>query len=465
MTSPDLSPDLSHEFAAYIAACTYDDLTPDAVDRAKKSIFDLLGCILAAGGTVPAISGVMEMARENGGEPTCSVLGYGDRLPPLMAAFANGSMAHCLDFDDVAPDGNHASSSLIPAVFAAAEHKGGVSGKRIITAVAIGQDIFLRLRRSLNAQRLDWLTTTVLGIFSATAGVSYVLGLDAKQTANALGIAALSSCGTLEIRFGTGSDLGEFYAGFLAKNAVLSATLAQKGVTGLQRVFEGQAGIMNVYFNGDYSRERALAGLGKEFKGGEMQYKPYPVCGIANTYIYATLELLREHNIAAEDIVELRAFVGDFQQRMSKPLDERRAPQMAMDARFSMPFCLAVAAAHGAVKVEHFTEEGLRDPKTLDMAQRVLPVDDSAFDWTGEMPEAKIEIDLKSGKTVVGTSAGQTPGTRANPMGWPELIEKFRDCAQFAAKPVAAEAIERVIALSQALESLDDGTEITRLLT
>lgn len=116
------------------------------------------------------------------------------------------------------------------------------------------------------------------------------------------------------------------------------------------------------------------------------------------------------------------------------------------------------------MKVEHFTEEGLRDLKTLGMAQRVLPVDDSAFDWTGAMPEAKIEIDLASGQTVVGTSDGRTPGTEAHPMDWPELIEKFRDCAGFAAKPVAQDALERVIALSQVLETLSDGTEIARLL-
>ena len=72
-----------------------------------------------------------------------------------MAAFANGAMAHCLDFDDHAPEGHHASSSIVPAVFALAERQGGVSGRELITAVAAGQDMSMRIRRNVES-RLDW---------------------------------------------------------------------------------------------------------------------------------------------------------------------------------------------------------------------------------------------------------------------------------------------------------------------
>ena len=156
--------DLSHIFASHVETCRYEDLPADAIEAAKKSILDVLGVCLAASGTVPAIQSVIEIVRESGGNPSCSVLGFGDRVPPLMAAFANGAMAHCLDFDDMGADGHHPSSYLVPAVFAAAEHVGGISGKHLITAIAIGQDMFFRMRRSL-PQRQDWLMTPVLGVF------------------------------------------------------------------------------------------------------------------------------------------------------------------------------------------------------------------------------------------------------------------------------------------------------------
>ncbi|MGZ2432805.1 MmgE/PrpD family protein [Rhizobium redzepovicii] len=321
---------------------------------------------------------------------------------------------------------------------------------------------FLRLRRSLH-QRLDWLVTTVLGVFSATAAVSYVLTSSEEQIAHSLGIATLSSSGTLEMRFGTGSDLGELYAGFVAKSAVMAGMLAAAGITGVQKVFEGQAGIMPVYFGNDYDRSKVLEGLGEDFYGRAMQYKPWPVCGIANTYIHAVLKGVREKRIGPGDIVAIRPFVGDFQQRMCKPLNERCRPSGAMDARFSLPFCLAVAAVYGDVKVEHFGTASLTDPAVLAMTDKVTPIDDSAFDWVGAMPEARVEIDLKNGETFVATSEG-TPGSASNPLGWDDLVRKFHHCASLAANPKPAATRVKVTDMLSELEGLDDVAKLMRLI-
>jgi 2-methylcitrate dehydratase PrpD len=457
-----ISKDLSHEFASYISTCRFEDLPSDAIEAAKKSILDVLGVCLAASGTVPAIQSVIELVRDSGGKPECTVLGFHDRVPPLMAAFANGAMAHCLDFDDMGPDGNHSSSYLIPAVFAAAEHVGGVSGKQLITSVAIGQDLFFRIRRSLQ-QRLDWLVTTVLGVFSATAGVSYVLRLSEEQIVNALGIASLGSCGTLEMRFGTDSDLGELYAGFVAKSAVLSALLAHKGVTGTQSVFEGKAGVMNVYFQGEYDRARILDELGRRFEGSTIQYKPWPTCGISHTYIHATLELIRKHELNAGDIAEIRPFVGDFAQQMCYPLEARRSPASAMDARFSLPFSLAAAAVYGAVRIGQFATDGLRDSAVLAAAQKVVPVNDASFDWKGDMPNARVDILMKSGEVLTGFGDG-TPGGKDRPMDWNLIAGKFSECASLAANPVNPDVIARVVKMAESLEQLDDSTNLIRAL-
>lgn len=454
--------DLSHIFASHVETCRYEDLPADAIEASKKSILDVLGVCLAASGTVPAIQSVIEIVRESGGNPSCSVLGFGDRVPPLMAAFANGAMAHCLDFDDMGADGHHPSSYLVPAVFAAAEHVGGISGKHLITAIAIGQDMFFRMRRSL-PQRQDWLMTPVLGVFSATAAVSHLLRLDRKKVANALGIASLGSCGTFELRFGTNSDLGELYAGFVAKSAVLSAWLAQKGVTGTQSVFEGKAGIMNVYFNGNYDRSRILDGLGSRFEGATVQYKPWPTCGLSHSYIHATLELIRKHNLTASEIVEIRPYVGDFQQKMSYPLDARRSPDSSMDARFSIPFCLAAAAAHGEVRIRQFTEDGIRDPEVLAAAKKVVPVNDSDLDWKGDMPNARVDILTSDGRTLTGVG-DDTPGSSARPMDWDDIARKFAECAALAAKPVPSAGIAAAVELATSLEQANDSTAILRAL-
>ena len=92
--------DLVGHLADHVAGTTYERLPPVAVEAAKKSIFDTLGVTLAASGVEPAVQGVVDLVRETGGRPEATVLAFGDRVPALTAAFANGAMAHCLDFDD-----------------------------------------------------------------------------------------------------------------------------------------------------------------------------------------------------------------------------------------------------------------------------------------------------------------------------------------------------------------------------
>ena len=130
--------DMVHALAEFAAGVEYRRLPDDAVEGAKKSILDTLGVILAASGLEPAMTPIIDLVRETGGRAESSVFGFGDRVPAIMAAFANGAMAHCLDFDDQTPWGQHAASSIIPAVFAVAERRGGVSGKDLIAAVAVG---------------------------------------------------------------------------------------------------------------------------------------------------------------------------------------------------------------------------------------------------------------------------------------------------------------------------------------
>ncbi len=101
--------------------------------------------ILAASGVEPAVRNTLAFVEECGGPPEASVLGVGTRAPAVRAAFANGAIAHSLDFDDLTPWGNHASSSIIPGAFAVAERIGGVAGQDMIAAIAIGQDLFTRL--------------------------------------------------------------------------------------------------------------------------------------------------------------------------------------------------------------------------------------------------------------------------------------------------------------------------------
>ena len=455
--------DISHDFAAFVAGTTYADLPAEAVEGAKKSILDTLGVILAASGVEPAVRGVAELVRETGGTPESSVLGFGGRAPALMAAFANGAMAHCLDFDDHAPEGHHPSSSIVPAAFALAERAGGLSGRRMIAAVAAGHDMFLRMRRNVES-RQDWHLTTVLGVFSATAAASHALGLSREQIVNAFGIAGMQACGTMELAYGVGSDLRGMYAGFTTKGAVLAALMAQKGVSGTKSMIEGKAGLFNVYFGGKYDRERMLQDLGRVYSGGEILYKPWPSCGASHGFIHATIELMREHRLTIADIEELRVNVGDFQHQLCQPIEGRRRPATPADAKFSIPFCVAVAATKGQVKVSDFFGDALKNPEVLAAAQKVVPVLDNSFDWKSKLPKGRLDIVTRDGRTF-SRVGDEVPGDAECPMDWDYLFDKFRDCASLAAVRPSADKIRKAQEMVRHLEALDDVTQVLRVLS
>ncbi len=457
------STDLCYDIADFIVNTRYDKLPQNAIDGAKKSILDTLGVILAAGGMEPAVRAVVDFAMESGGRQESSVLGFGAKAPAVTAAFVNGAMAHCLDYDDQTPWGQHSASSMIPAVFAVAERQGNISGKDMIAAVAAGQDLFNRLRLHVD-WRKDWNFSTAMGVYSATAATAYLLGLSRDQVANALGIASMQSSGTTAVINAVGSDLRAMYAGFPARGAVTAALLAEKGITGVPNLFEGKYGVFEMYFNNQYDKDKILEGLGTDYTGGLTLYKRWPSVGTAHSHIHATIGLVREHEIQADDIAEIRVFVGDYHQIMCNPLAERRLPSTLVDAKFSLPFLVAVAAVRREMSLWDFTDEALKDPCVLAVAQKVVPIDDDALDWKLELPPGRVQILTRDGRQFerVGTSI---PGSAEAPMTWDQIVGKFTDCASVAIEPLSADQIKAVHRMVQTLERADDATEVLQALS
>ena len=125
-----------------------------------------------------------------------------------------------------------------------------------------------------------------------------MLDLPAPTVHHALGIASQQSSGIGEVLAGTGSDLRGVYAGFSARGAVTAALLAERGMTGVDLLFEGPNGVFNTYFGGRYDREPMLADLGTDFRGAGTLYKLWPSVGTSHGHIHATIRIMHEENLA-----------------------------------------------------------------------------------------------------------------------------------------------------------------------
>jgi 2-methylcitrate dehydratase PrpD len=221
--------------------------------------------------------------------------------------------------------------------------------------------------------------------------------------------------------------------------------------------------VLATYFRGEYDREAILRDLGTDLRGCGTLYKLWPSVGTSHSHIHATLQLMDELGIAADGIESLRVHVGDYHAVMCRPLASRRNPSSVADAKFSLPFLVALAAVRGGVGLRDFTQESLRDPAVLAMAQRVTPVPDPALDWKDVLPAGRVEIVTRDGRTASRVGAS-VPGSSRNPLTWEQLSVKFAECAAASASPLEASRVDRAAELIRTLESVTDVRDILRLL-
>ena len=303
-----------------------------------------------------------------------------------------------------------------------------------------------------------------MGVFAGTAAAGRVMGFDAQRVANALGIATLQSAGVMEMVAGRGSDLRGLYAGFSAKGAVLSCLMAEQGVSGIARAFEGPDGVFACYFGGKHDRDAMLDGLGQDYMGATTLYKRWPCVGTAHSHMKAAIDIVTDEGLCPDGIGEIKLHVGDYHLLMSEPLEERCAPATLADAKFSLPFLVATAILRHGMSVRDFTPEGLRDPEVLALAARMSLVPDPALDWNGALPPGRVEITTTDGRHWK-REGHEVPGNADNPMGWDDIRAKFRECAAVAAAPPSEAQLARAEDLAQRLEDLEDATELARCLS
>ena len=146
---------------------------------------------------------------------------------------------------------------------------------------------------------------------------------------------------------------------------------------------------------------------------------------------------------------------------LCEPTASKRRPQSSIDGKFSIPFTAAVMMAKGTAKLLDYSEDGLRDPAVLAMADRVHYRRDADAVAASHFP--RVDIRCRDGRVLSRRVSG-VPGDSAHPVDRTTLHGKFRDCLSFAARPVGRDEVERVIALVETLETIPDVREITKIL-
>jgi 2-methylcitrate dehydratase PrpD len=315
--------------------------------------------------------GALLAAVDQGGP--CTAIGHAGGFGAEDAAMINGTAAHGEDFDDTFEGGPvHSGAVVVPAVLAACERFGRGGGSALV-GIAAGVETLCRL--SLVApkriHKAGFHPTSVLGAMAATVAVSAALGLDRKQTVDALGIAGSMAGGIIEY-LAEGAWTKRLHAGWAARIGLHAARIAREGFLGPRTVLEGTHGL---FFGFAHSSDGDFAALLRDFGGDWLMkgltFKPYATGTMNQPYIDCALRLAKK-GFAAEDVAEVLCETAEgYVHRLWEPLASKHRPVNDYAAKFSAPFNIAVAFVTGGAGFEAFTERTVRDPRILALASRV----------------------------------------------------------------------------------------------
>ena len=440
----------------YLAGLTFEDLPQASVTAARHVLLDAMGVMLGASGAVEEVRPFIMLARSMGEGPS-QILGTPYRVPAPAAALANGSMMHALDFEDTydAVPG-HPNASLVPALIALAEARRPVHGRRFLTALVAGCDLACRMGLALDRRMEEggWYPPPILAGFGAAAGAAMLLGLGPVRIRDCLSLALCQVTMPGEIKYSTGTVIRAVREAFPAQAAVQSALLAEEGLAGFETPLEGRSGFYALYANGLFNRERLLDRLGRSFQIEQLTFKPWPSCRGTHPFIEAALEL-GARGIGAEQIDSLHFVIGGpDQQMLVEPVERKQAPQVVIDAKFSIPFCTALALVRGRVRLEDFSSESLTEERILSLTRN------STFElaprphWKASVSGALLAR-LRDGSEME-IDVPEALGSSSRPIGEEALREKFFDCVRYGAAHVSPGAAARLADGILSLEHVED---------
>src|SRR5688572_2346266 len=413
------------EMAEFVARASVDSLSRAGCLQLKVRILDALGCAIGALDGDP-VRRVRRFVTDFPLDGPCTLIGGGQSAPD-RAALLNGALVRYLDFNDsyLAPGETCHPSDNLGAVLAAAE-LANADGTTLLTALAVAYQLQCRLSDAAPVRERGFDHTTHLA-YSAAAGVSRALSLDARRTAHAIAISGTALNALRVTRTGTLSHWKGLAAPFAASAAMQAALLAQRGITGPAELFEGNKGFVQS-IAGPFAIDWKEEGLDRVER---TIVKRYNAEIHSQTAIEAALELQRSQGFEASEIERVKIDVFDVAHRIIGGGEEgdKTLVFTKEDADHSLPYLIAVALLDHTVMPAQFTAERLQSPDVQALLCRVVvrPRLEYSARFPEEMP-SRVTVTLNDGR-VFTRAQSDYPGFHTCPPTWEDSVAKFTNLA------------------------------------
>ena len=457
-----VEPTISEQIADVSVNLSHRDLPQKARTKAANLILDLLGSVIGSK-EIDSSRIAAELALELGGPEESTVIGYDAKVAAPNAAFANAIQGYAFDFaDDHNQSNSHLSVATVPVSLALGE-KLRASGRAVVEAVALGNEIVCRLGSAFLGKTYyqGFHPTSTCGTFGATVAAAKMLGLDRQQTVHSLGIAG-SQVGGLMAWNTSGSYTKRLQAGHPAMVGIISALMAQKGFNGPPAIFEGEDGFLQAYsYQRQYDTSWITEGLGEVWEFVKTSIKVYPCCRYSAGHLDACLDIAQRNRPDPDRIDRVLIRSSDYTVKLlARP--RKMDPQNVVDTQFSMPWQAAIALIDGKIDVDTFTEENIHRPDVRNLMEKVEWVVDEAFERRyPEHYSCAVTVTMEDGTEY--TSEVEDPkGDWRNPVTQEELEAKF---VNLAAREIEDRArIRQIVDFVTGIHEADDVSKLFELI-
>ncbi len=437
-----------------VLAVKYDTLPAAAIDMAKACTLDGIAVMLA-GATEPLGLGriVTQYVKDCGGNPQATVIAGGFKTSMVNAAYANGTMAHALDFDNTWYPLNHPTSPTLPAILAIAEHH-QLGGRKIIEALVAAFEVQGRMRMAATGLETGsgFHKPGTTGQFGAVTAAAKMLDLDKPQALMAFGIAG-SRAGSLSLN--TGTMTKSSHAGHAARMGVECAVLAKMGFTGAVDVF-GPKGFFDTFLFGKAEPHWLTDNFGAPFRMVDpgVGFKKHPSNYFTHRPIDAAIALREAHHIKPEQIAKVTVVFPRFE------YVNRPQPDTGLDGKFSVQYTTTVALLDGEITVDSFDNERRFAADVAALLPKVTLIFDDNIPNDFDRMHIAMTVTLTDGR-VLSQRVDKLSGWVGSPLTREQRMKKFHACAR---RVLTLDKAERIVRLVENLEQLAGVEELMALV-
>ena len=446
---------LSEALAGFVEGFDLDRVPAAVIAQAKLNMLDALGIGFASVG-FPFAQRLAAALREIGGEGEFPVIGMDLRLSQRDSAHLNGTLIHGLDYDDTHSDAVvHTSCSAVPTMLAtglATEATGAKALGAFLIASEAASRIGAAARGGFHTK--GFYPTGVVGSFGATLGAAYLYDLSGEQLLDAQGIVLSQAAASLQF-LDDGAWTKRNHPAWASVCGQTAAMMAKHGYFGPRAPYEGRYGLFNLYMSdpGAAEPDRITDRLGEDWAMTGIAFKPYPACHFNHAFADSVLALKAGYGLAPADVKSMTAHIHEEQARVvCEPAANKKRPQNAYDAQFSVPYIMAASLARGRFTLDELEDQALGDPTILGLcAKSGYEIDpDSAYPthYSGE-----VVIETTDGRTLRHREAINR-GAAENPLSTADVEAKYFANATRTASRAQAERVQAAVMSLETAETL-----------